>query len=166
MYAIIAAGGKQYRVEAGDKVRVEKIEAEVGSQVTFDRVLMVSADTALIGNPYVDDAVVEGEVIRQGKAKKVIVYKYKPKTGYHKKNGHRQLFTEVLITKIIAGGVEYIAEEPVDEEEPEAAGEAAAAEEVIVETAEETAEETAQEVTGEEAAEETPAQEPEEKTEE
>ena len=103
MYAIIATGGKQYKVSEGDKVRVEKLEGEVGSAVTFDRVLMVSGDAVTVGNPTVEGAVVEGKIVDQGKAKKVIVYKYKPKTGYHKKNGHRQLFTEVEITKVSLG---------------------------------------------------------------
>lgn len=166
MYAIIAAGGKQYKVKAGDKVRVEKIDAEVGSQVTFDKVLMVSAEEVAIGNPYVDGAVAEGEVTDQGKGKKVVVYKYKPKTGYHKKNGHRQPYTEVLINKIILNGVEYICEEE-EEEVSEAAEEAAetaeeAAEEVT-ETAEEPeAEETEAEEAVQDAAEEAPEQESEE----
>ncbi|MCQ2513346.1 MAG: 50S ribosomal protein L21 [Lachnospiraceae bacterium] len=103
MYAIIATGGKQYKVSEGDKVRVEKLEGEVGSVVSFDRVLMVSDEAVTVGNPTVEGAVVEGKIVDQGKAKKVIVYKYKPKTGYHKKNGHRQLFTEVEITKVSLG---------------------------------------------------------------
>lgn len=102
MYAIIATGGKQYRVSEGDKVRVERLDAEVGSQVEFDQVLMVGGDSAKIGNPTVEGAKVTGEVTAQAKAKKVIVYKYKPKKGYHKKNGHRQQFTKVKIDSIQA----------------------------------------------------------------
>ena len=101
MYAIIATGGKQYRVSEGDKVRVERLDAEVGSQVEFDQVLMVGGDSAKIGNPTVEGAKVTGEVTAQAKAKKVIVYKYKPKKGYHKKNGHRQYYTEVEIKSIV-----------------------------------------------------------------
>lgn len=101
MYAIIATGGKQYRVCEGDKVRVEKIDAEVGSQIEFDQVLLIGGDTAKIGCPTVEGAKVVGEVTAQAKAKKVIVYKYKPKKGYHKKNGHRQYFTEVEIKSIV-----------------------------------------------------------------
>lgn len=101
MYAIIATGGKQYKVCEGDKVRVEKLDAEVGSQIEFDQVLMIGGDAAKVGNPTVDGAKVVGEVTAQAKAKKVIVYKYKPKKGYHKKNGHRQYYTEVEIKNIV-----------------------------------------------------------------
>ena len=111
MYAIIATGGKQYKVSLGDKVRVEKLDVEVGSTVTFDQVLMVSADDVTIGNPCVEGATVEAEVAAQDKERKVIVYKYKPKTGYHKKNGHRQMYTEVVINKITVGGKELTATE-------------------------------------------------------
>ena len=100
MYAIIATGGKQYKVSEGDKVRVEKLEGEVGQVVSFDQVLLVSDEKVTVGNPTVEGAKVEAKILDQGKAKKVIVYKYKPKTGYHKKNGHRQLYTEVEITGI------------------------------------------------------------------
>ena len=101
MYAIIATGGKQYKVSEGDKVRVEKLEGEVGSQIEFDQVLMIGGDAAKIGNPTVDGAKVVGEITAQARAKKVIVYKYKPKKGYHKKNGHRQYYTEVEIKNIV-----------------------------------------------------------------
>ena len=101
MYAIIATGGKQYRVSEGDKVRVERLEAEVGSQVEFDQVLLIGGDATKVGNPTVAGAKVTGEVVAQARAKKVIVYKYKPKKGFHKKNGHRQYYTEVEIKSII-----------------------------------------------------------------
>jgi len=104
MYAIIATGGKQYKVSVGDKVKVEKIDAEVGQKVTFDQVLMVSASEVTVGSPCVEGAAVEAEVTGQGKNRKVVVYKYKPKTGYHKKNGHRQMFTEVVINGIVLNG--------------------------------------------------------------
>ena len=132
MYAIIATGGKQYKVTAGDRVRVEKLDAEVGSKVTIDQVLLVSAGNVSVGSPYVEGAAVEAEVTDQGKGKKVIVYKYKPKTGYHKKNGHRQLFTELLIEKITLNGEELTAEEAPAEE--------AVAEEAPVEESPEAAE--------------------------
>jgi len=103
MYAIIATGGKQYKVSEGDKVRVEKLDAEVGAEVTINEVLLISDDSVVVGNPYVEGAKVEAKVANQAKDRKVIVYKYKPKTGYHKKNGHRQLYTELEITKIVAG---------------------------------------------------------------
>lgn len=101
MYAIIETGGKQYKVSEGDKVRVEKLDAEVDSTVTIDQVLMIGGDSVKIGNPVVEGAKVEAKVVAQEKAKKVIVYKYKPKKGYHKKNGHRQLYTELEITSIV-----------------------------------------------------------------
>ena len=102
MYAVIATGGKQYRVAEGDVVRVEKLDAEVGGTVTFDQVLAIGGDKKKIkvGKPVIKDATVEAEVMAQDRAKKVIVYKYKPKRGYHRKNGHRQPYTEVKITAI------------------------------------------------------------------
>lgn len=100
MYAIIATGGKQYKVAEGDVVRVEKLDVEEGKKVTFDQVLFIGGDKTVIGNPVVKGAKVTGTVTAQGKGDKVIVYKYKRKTGYHNKNGHRQLFTEVRIEKI------------------------------------------------------------------
>lgn len=102
MYAIIATGGKQYKVSEGDVIRVEKLGAEAGSTYTFDQVLVVSGDEVKVGDPVVAGATVEASVIEDGKAKKVIVYKYKRKTGYHKKQGHRQPFTKVKIEKINA----------------------------------------------------------------
>ena len=101
MYAIIATGGKQYKVSEGDIIKIEKLGMEAGETVTFDQVLAISDDSKLsIGTPTVAGAAVTGTVTREGKARKVVVYKYKNKTGYHKKNGHRQLFTEVKIEKI------------------------------------------------------------------
>ncbi len=102
MYAIIATGGKQYKVSEGDVIRVEKLGIEADEKVTFDQVLLVSDSDVKVGNPTVANASVEGTVLANGKAKKVIVYKYKRKTGYHKKNGHRQAYTEVKIDKINA----------------------------------------------------------------
>lgn len=103
MYAIITTGGKQYKVSEGDVIRVEKLGAAEGESVTFDQVLMISNESGLtVGNPYLANATVSAKVARDGKGKKVIVYKYKPKTTYHKKQGHRQPFTEVTIEKINA----------------------------------------------------------------
>lgn len=101
MYAIIATGGKQYKVSEGDVIRVEKIDAEAGSTVTFDQVVAVKDADLKVGAD-VANATVTATVMDQGKGKKVIVYKYKRKTGYHKKNGHRQAYTEVKIDKINA----------------------------------------------------------------
>ena len=99
MYAVIATGGKQYKVSEGDIIRVEKLGVEAGENVVFDSVLAVGGEEFKAGEA-VKDATVEASVIRNGKERKVIVYKYKPKTGYHKKNGHRQQYTVVKITKI------------------------------------------------------------------
>lgn len=101
MYAIIATGGKQYKVSEGDIIDIEKIEAESGDAVTFDNVLVIGGDSLKCGED-VASASVSGTVMEQGKQKKVVVYRYKRKTGYHKKNGHRQLFTRVRIEKINA----------------------------------------------------------------
>ena len=102
MYAIIATGGKQYKVSEGDVIRVEKLGAEAGTTYTFDQVLFVGGEAAKVGNPTVEGASVEATVVGDGKAKKVIVYKYKRKSGYHKKQGHRQAYTQVKIEKINA----------------------------------------------------------------
>lgn len=102
MYAIIATGGKQYKVSEGDVIRVEKLGVEAGSAYTFDQVLMVGGDEVKVGEPLVAGATVEASVLEDGKEKKIIVYKYKRKTGYHKKNGHRQQYTAVKIEKINA----------------------------------------------------------------
>ena len=100
MYAIIETGGKQYKVSANDTLRVEKLEANVGDKVTFDKVLVVSDAETVFGAPYIAGKTVSATVVEQGKAKKVVVYKYKRKSGYHKKNGHRQLYTKVKIDSI------------------------------------------------------------------
>lgn len=102
MYAIIATGGKQYKVAEGDIIKVEKLGVEAGDTFTFDQVLAVSDATMKVGKPIVDGASVTATVIGDGKAKKIIVYKYKRKSGYHKKNGHRQQYTAVKIEKINA----------------------------------------------------------------
>ena len=102
MYAIIATGGKQYKVSEGDVIRVEKLGKAEGDKVTFDQVLLVGGDDVKVGDPTVSGASVDASVVKEARAKKVIVYKYKPKTGYHKKNGHRQSYTEVKIEKINA----------------------------------------------------------------
>ncbi|MCD8039622.1 MAG: 50S ribosomal protein L21 [Lachnospiraceae bacterium] len=101
MYAIIATGGKQYKVSEGDVIKVEKLDTEVGNVVTFDNVIAVSNDSLKVGAD-VADATVSATVMEQGKYRKVIVYKFKRKTGYHKKNGHRQAYTKVKIDKINA----------------------------------------------------------------
>ena len=99
MYAIIATGGKQYKVAEGDIINVEKLAAEAGETVTFDQVIAVNDGTMKVADD-VKNATVTASVVKEGRGKKVIVYKYKRKTGYHKKNGHRQAFTQVKIEKI------------------------------------------------------------------
>ncbi len=103
MYAVIKTGGKQYRVQEGDTVFVEKLNAEVGSTVAFEDVLLVSADGDVkIGKPVVEGAKVSGTVVENGKGKKVIIFKYKSKKDYRKKQGHRQPYTKVKINAIEA----------------------------------------------------------------
>lgn len=102
MYAIIETGGKQYRVQEGDSIRVEKLNFADGETIKFDKVLLVANDSNLnVGKPYVDGAVVEATVEKQGKNKKVIIFKYKAKKDYRNKKGHRQPYTQVKIEKII-----------------------------------------------------------------
>ena len=110
MFAIIKTGGKQYIVQPSSRIKIEKIETPEGKEVVFDSVLLVSGDKeTLIGTPYLTDYKVIGKVLKQGKGKKVIIYKYKPKKRYHKKQGHRQLFSEVEILSISGGGQEKVA---------------------------------------------------------
>ena len=102
MYAIIETGGKQLRVEVGEKIYVEKLEAEVGSTVTLDKVLFVGGASAKVGKPYVKGATVTAKVEKQGKEKKVLVFKYKSKANYRRKQGHRQPYTCLTIEAINA----------------------------------------------------------------
>ena len=99
MYAIIATGGKQYKVSEGDIIKVEKLNAEAGSTFVFDQVVAVSDESLKVGGD-VAQATVSATVMEHGRGKKIIVYKYKRKTGFHKKNGHRQAYTQVKIEKI------------------------------------------------------------------
>ena len=101
MYAIIATGGKQYRVSEGDVIRVEKLDVAQGESYDFTQVLAINDGELTIGTPTVNGAVVKATAISQGKGKKIVVYKYKRKTGYHKKNGHRQPFTSFKIDSIV-----------------------------------------------------------------
>jgi len=100
MYAIIETGGKQLRVEVGEKIYVEKLDAEVGKTVTFDKVLFVGDKTAKVGTPYVAGATVTAKVEKQGKEKKIRVFKYKSKANEHKTIGHRQPYTCLVIEAI------------------------------------------------------------------
>jgi len=116
MYAVVNSGGKQYKVRQGDLLRVEKLSGDVGSPVTFDRVMMYSdGENVSIGQPLLDSVAVEGHIVEQGKAKKIIVFKYKRRKRFRRKNGHRQEFTAVLIDSIKARGTK--AAEPKAEAE-------------------------------------------------
>ena len=100
MYAIIESCGKQYKVTEGDVVYFEKLDAEEGKKVTFDKVVLVSDKKVEVGAPYVKGVKVEGKVLANGKAKKILVYKYKAKKNYRRTQGHRQPYTKVEITSI------------------------------------------------------------------
>lgn len=100
MYAIIETGGKQIRVEEGQTIFVEKLEAAEGEVVTFDKVLMVGGENVKVGSPVVAGATVTAKVEKQGRAKKIIVFKYKSKKNYRKKQGHRQPYTKLTVEKI------------------------------------------------------------------
>ena len=100
MYAIIETGGKQYRVEPGDVIYIEKLDAEAEAEVIFDKVVAVKKTTLKVGKPYVKDAVVKGTVVKNGKGKKITVFTYKPKKGSSRKMGHRQPYTKVQINEI------------------------------------------------------------------
>ncbi len=101
LFTVIQTGGKQYKVSAGQKLKVEKLDAKEGDNFSFDKVLLTAdGDNAKIGTPYISGAQVEARILKQGRADKVIVFKYHSKTRYKKKKGHRQPFTEVEITKI------------------------------------------------------------------
>ena len=101
MYAVIENGGKQYKVAEGEKVKLEKFSGGEGDGVQIREILIFSdGNNTIIGNPYVDGAYVQGKVVSQGRAKKVIIFKYKRRKDYKKKNGHRQPYTELLVEKI------------------------------------------------------------------
>jgi len=101
MYAIIETGGKQFRVEEGSILDVELLHGEVGSEIGFDRVLAVKKDNKLqVGQPYLSDAQVKGRILDQSKGKKIVVFKYKAKKNYRRKQGHRQPYTRIFIEKI------------------------------------------------------------------
>lgn len=100
MYAIIETGGKQIKVEAGQAIYVEKLAGEQGDTVTFDRVLFIGGDDVKVGSPIIDGATVTAKVEKQGRAKKITVFKYKAKKNYRKKQGHRQPYTKLVIDAI------------------------------------------------------------------
>lgn len=100
MYAIIQTGGKQYKVQQGDTIYIEKLENEVDSEVEFDALMVIDGENTTIGKPVVEGVKVKGKIVRNGRGSKIIVYKFKPKKNYRRKQGHRQPFTEVEITGI------------------------------------------------------------------
>ncbi|PKR79114.1 50S ribosomal protein L21 [Halalkalibacillus sediminis] len=102
MYAIIETGGKQFKVEEGQTIYVEKINVADGEEVTFDKVLFVGGDSAKVGAPFVDGATVTAKVEKQGRNRKITVFKYKPKKNYKRKQGHRQPYTKLTVNKINA----------------------------------------------------------------
>lgn len=105
MYAVIETGGKQYRVQPGDVISVEKLNVEAGNKVTFDRVLIANdGKDVQIGTPVVESAAVSGTVVENGKGKKVIIFKYKAKKDYRKKQGHRQPYTMIKIDEVTVNG--------------------------------------------------------------
>lgn len=108
MYAVIETGGKQYRVEAGSVIRVERLDVPVGEKVVFQRVLLAGGEGRVLAGPEAGEVKVEGTVLGHGKGRKIVVFKYRPKKGYHRKRGHRQLFTEVRVDAIsgLSGGGE------------------------------------------------------------
>lgn len=133
MYAIIETGGKQYKVQNGDQLRIEKLNAEAGSTVVFDKVLAAGEGSDIkVGTPYLDGLTVEAEVVESGKGDKVIIFKYKAKKDYRKKQGHRQPYTLVEITSVAGVKAEPKKEEPAEEAKEEAVEAEEAAEEAEV----------------------------------
>jgi len=127
MYAVIITGGKQYRVTAGNTIEVEKLEVEVGSTVKIDQILAVSGERSLIGTPHVAGALVEAQVIAQGKGDKVLIFKKKRRHNYRRKNGHRQPITTLYITSVALNGKALATAEPKSLAEKTAAAPAAKA---------------------------------------
>jgi large subunit ribosomal protein L21 len=132
MYAVVSTGGKQYRVEAGNELIVERVSGDAGSTITFDRVLLVGDGEAVtVGTPTVDGATVSGTVLGEALGPKLIVFKFKQKATYRRKNGHRQHLTRIRIDEINAGGKKakaVAADQPAKAEKAEKAERAAPAE--------------------------------------
>ena len=115
MFAIVETGGKQYQVEEGRYVDIELLEGEADSKVVFDKIVMLAnGKKSKVGQPYVSGASVEGKIVKHDKAKKIIVFKQRPKKGYRKKQGHRQQFTRVMISKIRTSAKKSTKEETVE----------------------------------------------------
>jgi len=117
MYAVVSSGGKQYKVKEGETFRVEKIPGDIGSQVSFDKVLLFSdGENLKIGQPVLDEINVQGKIMEQNKAKKILVFKYKRRKRYRRKQGHRQLYTAIRIDSIGTGGLVQKAETEIETE--------------------------------------------------
>ncbi len=115
MYAVVNTGGKQYKVKVGDTFRFEKLPGEIGSKINFDKVLMFSdGEDVKIGAPILDDVSVQGHIVEQAKAKKIIVFKYKRRKRFRKKQGHRQQYTAVRIDAIETGELNQKTEETLE----------------------------------------------------
>jgi len=125
MYAVVETGGKQYRMTPGDTVRVERLDGEVGESVTLDQVLLVAGDdgAVTVGSPTVDGVTVTAEIVGHGRGQKILVFKYKPKANYRRRQGHRQPYTELKVTAV--GAAETV-QKPKRTRAKKAAGEAAA----------------------------------------
>jgi large subunit ribosomal protein L21 len=102
MYAVFKTGGKQYRVEQGDRLRVERLPGDVGQTITFDQVLLVGGDALRLGQPVLNGAAVEAKILGQDLGQKIIVFKFRRRKNYRRKRGHRQPFTALEITNIVA----------------------------------------------------------------
>ena len=157
MYAVIETGGKQYRVQNGDRITIEKLNVEDGGKVVFDKVLVCGNDSDIkVGTPYLDAVTVEGEVVESGKGKKVVIFKYKAKKDYRKKQGHRQPYTLVEIKAIDGDTTIPEKEEAPKKEKPKKKAKkktkkAKKTEEKVEEKAEETVEEKVEEAVEEKA---------------
>jgi len=118
MYAVFSSGGKQYKVREGETLRLEKIPGDIGSHVTFDKVLLFSdGENLKIGQPLLDDVNVQGKIMEQDKAKKILVFKYKKRKRYRRKQGHRQPYTAIKVESIGTGGLVQKAETDIQTEE-------------------------------------------------
>lgn len=121
MFAIVETGGKQYRIQEGDVITVEKLNVEAGEKIVFDKVLMLSdGETVKVGAPYVESCNVTGTVVENGKGPKVIIFKYKAKKDYRKKQGHRQPYTMIKIDKVSARKARKTVAKAAEENAPQA----------------------------------------------
>ena len=157
VYAVIRSGGKQYRVSPGQRLKLERLDGAAGDRITFSDVLLVSGDGAVaVGTPTVDSASVSGEIVEQGRGRKINVFKYKNKTRYRRLRGHRQLHTAVLVDEVSLGDQTWtaaVADEPAEPEaeEVEEIEEVAASDEAVAETSEDAEDEAVTEAAEESA---------------